>query len=168
MILGRADQQVKIRGHRVELGEIEAALGDAPGVARAVAVVSEGRLMAEVVPESVDLDAVRAHAATHLPEHMRPDPLAALPLLPLSANVKVDRAAVAKLSASAAPVEPVEAPRGNSPGAFRRAHRRIDRPSRRRSGGRHAVNQGIHAAARPPIGGGGAGGSGERSGLPGW
>ncbi|MFI7129703.1 amino acid adenylation domain-containing protein [Nonomuraea sp. NPDC050153] len=107
--LGRADQQVKIRGHRIELGEIEAALQDAPGVAQAVAAVSDGRLVAAVVPESIDLDAVRAHAATRLPEHMRPDLLAALPRLPLSANGKVDRAAVAKLSAPAVPVEP---PRG--------------------------------------------------------
>ncbi|MEQ4715479.1 amino acid adenylation domain-containing protein [Nonomuraea sp. B19D2] len=107
--LGRADQQVKIRGHRIELGEIEAALRDAPGVEHAVAAVSDGRIVAAVVPEGIDLDTVRAHAATRLPEHMRPDLIAALPRLPLSVNGKVDRSAVARLSAPAAPIEP---PRG--------------------------------------------------------
>ncbi|MEU5305610.1 amino acid adenylation domain-containing protein [Streptomyces noursei] len=58
--LGRADQQVKIRGHRIELGETEAALRDVPGVGRAcVAVAGEGgarRLVAAVVPAQVPGD----------------------------------------------------------------------------------------------------------------
>ncbi|GAB3491567.1 non-ribosomal peptide synthetase [Amycolatopsis cihanbeyliensis] len=114
--LGRADAQVKIRGHRIELGEIEAALRDAPGVAHAVAAVTappDRRLVAAAVPDKsdVDTDAVAAHAESLLPEHMRPERLVVLPTLPLTANGKLDRAAVARLAEPEGPAVGAQAPR---------------------------------------------------------
>ncbi|WP_201769698.1 non-ribosomal peptide synthetase [Amycolatopsis orientalis] len=112
--LGRRDQQVKIRGHRIELGEIEAALLEAPGVTQAVAAVhgtgADRRLVAAVTGTS-EVDSVLADAATRLPSHMVPERLVPVDRIPLSANGKLDRAAVAALAAPA-PVEVMEEPRG--------------------------------------------------------
>ncbi|MEV5831905.1 amino acid adenylation domain-containing protein, partial [Spirillospora sp. NPDC052242] len=91
--LGRADDQVKIRGYRVEPGEIESVLSGFEGVAGAAVVVRDGRLAAYVVPASVDVAALRAHAAARLPDHMMPS-LTALDALPLTVNGKLDRAAL--------------------------------------------------------------------------
>ncbi|MFD9735291.1 amino acid adenylation domain-containing protein [Umezawaea sp. NPDC059074] len=104
--LGRDDHQVKLRGYRVELGEVEAALLSAPGVTHAVAVVTEDRRLVAAVVGADPL----AHAATVLPGHMVPEHVVVLDEVPLSANGKVDRAAVAALAAPARPRG--EAPRG--------------------------------------------------------
>ncbi|GAB1510094.1 non-ribosomal peptide synthetase [Actinophytocola sp. KF-1] len=95
--VGRTDDQVKVRGHRVELGEVEAALAGAPGVARAAATVREDRLVGYAVPDGtgeMDPAAVRAHAAAVLPAHMVPSVVVRLDALPLSPNGKLDRAAL--------------------------------------------------------------------------
>ncbi|KUJ44363.1 non-ribosomal peptide synthetase [Micromonospora maris] len=99
--LGRTDHQVKIRGHRIELGEIDARLLDHPGVAEAVTVLrqdtDEPRLVAYLVPrpggvpESADL---RHHLASSLPQAALPSDYVILDRLPLNANGKVDRAAL--------------------------------------------------------------------------
>ncbi|HSU83361.1 MAG TPA: condensation domain-containing protein, partial [Thermoanaerobaculia bacterium] len=101
--LGRRDQQVKIRGFRVEPGEVEAVLARHPGVADVAVVVREeagGKaLAAYVVPrggEELPAD-LREHVRASLPEYMRPAYLIALPALPLNANDKVDRRALAAL-----------------------------------------------------------------------
>ncbi|GAA5061169.1 mycobactin phenyloxazoline synthetase [Thermocatellispora tengchongensis] len=101
---GRRDHQVKIRGFRVELGEIEAALEAHPGVRRAVALLAGTRLAAAVVPAAgpVDAEDLRAHARELLPPHMVPDVVVPLAELPLTANAKVDRKALAALAAGAA------------------------------------------------------------------
>ncbi|MFI8537654.1 amino acid adenylation domain-containing protein, partial [Streptomyces aquilus] len=91
--VGRADEQVKIRGFRVELGEVEAVLAAHPQVEQAVAVVRDARLIGYVVGD-VDEDAVRAHAATRLPDYMVPSAVVVLDALPLTVNGKVDRAAL--------------------------------------------------------------------------
>jgi aryl carrier-like protein len=105
--LGREDFQVKVAGHRVELGEIEAALTRHPAVREAV-VTARGeprgnkRLAAYVVPAgedgrtgSAELEAaLRAHLRTLLPEYMVPADLLFLPALPLTANGKLDRGAL--------------------------------------------------------------------------
>lgn len=97
--MGRLDHQVKIRGHRVELGEIEAALASHPGVARAVAIVREdrpgdARLTAYIVPRGAmpDAGALRDHLRATLPQYMIPQHLVALEAIPLLPNGKLDRA----------------------------------------------------------------------------
>jgi amino acid adenylation domain-containing protein len=100
--LGRTDTQVKVRGFRVELGEVEAALYDHPDVAAAaVAVQVEGegdaRLVAYVVARhgtQVDRDALRSVLARSLPAYMIPDRLELLDELPRTASGKVERAAL--------------------------------------------------------------------------
>ncbi|MEW1861063.1 amino acid adenylation domain-containing protein [Streptomyces sp. NPDC088194] len=95
--VGRADEQVKIRGFRVELGEVEAVLAAHPGVARAVVLAHGGRLTGYVVgavDANMDADAVRAHAATRLPEYMVPSAVVVLDAFPLTVNGKIDRAAL--------------------------------------------------------------------------
>ncbi|MEI2453351.1 MULTISPECIES: non-ribosomal peptide synthetase [Lysobacter] len=100
--LGRADQQVKIRGHRVELGEIEAQLAAEAGVADvAVALhtdaLGHALLAAYVVPTAgggVDGEALRARLARRLPEHMVPSAYVELERLPLTASGKLDRKAL--------------------------------------------------------------------------
>ncbi|MES5816918.1 amino acid adenylation domain-containing protein [Streptomyces sp. RG80] len=103
---GRVDHQVKIRGQRVELGEIEAVLAAHPRVARAVAAVREDRpgdqrLVAYLVPrESTsatgpdESTGLREHAAAELPAYMVPSAFVVLEALPLTPNGKLDRAAL--------------------------------------------------------------------------
>jgi amino acid adenylation domain-containing protein len=96
--LGRLDDQVKVRGFRVELGEVAQALRAAPGVVEAAVLpVGEAhnrRLVAWIAPEDVDLQAVRAALRERLPDYMVPSSVIALSGLPLTANGKVDRAAL--------------------------------------------------------------------------
>jgi amino acid adenylation domain-containing protein len=102
--LGRRDGQVKIDGFRVELGEIEAALRRLPGIEEAVAVApadAHGRrlLVAFVVGAGVDgAEATLAELRRQLPAYMVPRRIERLASLPLSANQKVDRAALARLA----------------------------------------------------------------------
>ncbi|MGW2514730.1 amino acid adenylation domain-containing protein [Streptomyces scopuliridis] len=121
--LGRTDHQVKIRGLRIELGEVEAVLAAAPGVGQACVVAAEGpsglRLVGYVTPHldgpavgsggpgldgggpgldseasALDTDALRRHAGLTLPDYMIPAALVVLGELPLTANGKVDRKAL--------------------------------------------------------------------------
>ncbi|HKV10096.1 MAG TPA: amino acid adenylation domain-containing protein [Thermoanaerobaculia bacterium] len=100
--LGRIDQQVKVRGHRIEPGEIEAAIAAHPGVREAVVLVrGEGadgaRLVAYVVPASRTLppsEELRSHLLSQLPEHMVPAAWVAIPEVPLTPNGKLDREAL--------------------------------------------------------------------------
>ncbi|MEU6641188.1 amino acid adenylation domain-containing protein [Saccharomonospora sp. NPDC046836] len=90
--LGRTDRQVKIRGNRVELGEIEAALSRQPGVGRAAVIARDGALLGYVVPSGeVDLDALRSALAAELPASMMPNAVLLLDDLPLTPSGKLDQ-----------------------------------------------------------------------------
>lgn len=104
--LGRGDGQVKIRGHRVETGEVEAALAAVPGVSAAAARVRSSRLVGYIVSASVTGDEARAHLAERLPEHMVPGAVVVLERLPVTPNGKLDRAALPAPSLSGAGREP--------------------------------------------------------------
>ncbi len=96
---GRADQQVKISGVRIELGEVEAALARHPAVAQAAAVAREDRpgdrrLVAYVVPDAgadVDPQDVRRHMGELLPAAMVPAAVLVLDVLPTGPTGKLDR-----------------------------------------------------------------------------
>ena len=102
--LGRLDQQVKIRGLRVELGEIEAALAAHPAVREVAVVTAEqagaGLRLAAFVVARGELEAaeLRAFLAPRLPGHMIPAAFGSLAALPLTLNDKVDRAALLALA----------------------------------------------------------------------
>ncbi|GAB7051364.1 non-ribosomal peptide synthetase [Catenuloplanes indicus] len=113
--LGRTDEQVKVRGHRIEPAEIESVLATAPGVSAAAVTVHDGRLTAYLAPGSghtagsgggarpagtgdagasgarIDLTAVRAHAAGRLAEHQLPSIMVVLERLPMTPTGKVAR-----------------------------------------------------------------------------
>lgn len=103
---GRGDGQIKIRGHRVETGEVEAALFSVPGVTAAAARVLSSRLVGYVVSASVTGDAVRAHLAGRLPDHLVPSAVVVLAELPLTPNGKLDRAALPAPASSGGGREP--------------------------------------------------------------
>ncbi|HYG63964.1 MAG TPA: amino acid adenylation domain-containing protein, partial [Thermoanaerobaculia bacterium] len=115
--LGRADAQVKVRGFRVEPGEIEARLMAHAGVHQAAVTVIESggekHLAAFFVPEKeagiVEAD-LRDHLRRGLPEHMVPSILVALDALPLTPNAKVDRDALAVLAPSRPAASVTETP----------------------------------------------------------
>lgn len=99
--LGRRDNQVKIRGHRVEPGAVEAALRACPGVREAVVVPDPGgtRLTGFVVTDAPDdLPSVRERLARTLPEAAVPSRLHALDAFPVTVNGKADRAALTDLA----------------------------------------------------------------------
>ncbi|OLF14222.1 hypothetical protein BLA60_03535 [Actinophytocola xinjiangensis] len=92
--LGRTDFQVKVRGVRIELGEVEAALCRHPEVTAAAAAVHGTRLVGYVVPATVPPVAVREFVATVVPDALVPAVVVPLAALPLTPNGKLDRQAL--------------------------------------------------------------------------
>jgi amino acid adenylation domain-containing protein len=101
-LLGRLDHQAKVRGYRVELGEVEATLARHPGLKEVVALVREvapgdRRLVAYVVASgdrAPDVSELHRFVRDRLPEYMIPSAFVVLPALPLTHNGKVDRKAL--------------------------------------------------------------------------
>jgi D-alanine--poly(phosphoribitol) ligase subunit 1 len=101
---GRADNQVKLRGYRVELEEIDHALASMPGVVRALAIVihdvnGSSRLIAAYSGSRLGDADLLAHCNRHLPAYMVPSRFTWLENIPTNANGKADRRAVAALLA---------------------------------------------------------------------
>lgn len=97
--LGRRDSQVKIRGFRIDLGEIERKLGAVPGIkAAAILARTKDRLCAYVVLEpGSTVTECRSALLGQLPQHMVPADFVAIETMPLTANGKTDRAALARI-----------------------------------------------------------------------
>lgn len=111
--LGRADNQVKIRGMRLEMEDVEAGLAEHPGVRHSCVVARKNTaggtyLVGYVIPaagnEDLHADEVRAWAAEHMVEYMVPAHTVVMKEFPLTANGKVDRAALPEPVTSAGPV----------------------------------------------------------------
>jgi amino acid adenylation domain-containing protein len=124
--LGRADDQVKVRGYRIEPGEVEAALGDHPGVREAAVLALPDetggrRLAAYVAPAASggpDAATLRAHLQDRLPAYMVPAVFVMVDALPRTAGGKVDRRALPSPGWSASG-EPVVAPRTDTEARLR-------------------------------------------------
>ncbi|MCV4289293.1 amino acid adenylation domain-containing protein, partial [Pseudomonas capsici] len=120
--LGRNDDQIKIRGFRVELGEIESRLTDHLSVRDAAVVAREDnpgdkRLVAYFTQqpgqEPASVDVLRAHLQACLPDYMIPAAYVELEKMPVSANGKLDRRSLPAPDASAFVSQAYEAPRGS-------------------------------------------------------
>jgi amino acid adenylation domain-containing protein len=120
--IGRLDSQIKIRGFRVELGEIEHVLTEYPAIREAVVIVHENhsgakQLIAYVVPAQVQqmeqdwLDSIKAFLRQRLPDYMIPAHLMQLEALPLLVNGKVDRQALPRPEQQLRPEETLVRPR---------------------------------------------------------
>ena len=119
-LAGRCDQQIKVRGFRVEPAEVESAIQRHARV-RQAAVIARGdrhdtALIAFIVSDAIDADLWREQAARYLPEHMRPADYMVLDELPRLPNGKIDRLALAAMPTAspancqgAEPSSPLEA-----------------------------------------------------------
>jgi len=120
--LGRGDQQVQVRGFRVELGEIEVVLGEVEDVRKTVVVLREDepgdeRIVAYFVTASlgqVSAAELRKHLRKKLPEYMIPQYFVELPSIPLTPNGKADRKALPPPPKHRQAQESYEAPRNKT------------------------------------------------------
>ena len=95
---GRIDNQVKLRGLRVELGEIESVIGSYPGIRSAIVIVlkKETEYLAAyfTADNEIDIDALKAHLSSQLTAYMVPQAFVQLEEMPLTANGKIDKKAL--------------------------------------------------------------------------
>jgi acyl-coenzyme A synthetase/AMP-(fatty) acid ligase/acyl carrier protein len=98
--LGRLDQQVKIRGHRIEPGEVEQALISLDGIKQAVVLANENFLIAHIIPDSnienaeIQIPLWRSILSSQLPSHLIPNAFNILAEFPTTLNGKIDRKAL--------------------------------------------------------------------------
>ncbi|MER8072287.1 amino acid adenylation domain-containing protein [Streptomyces sp. NPDC094034] len=112
--LGRRDHQVKIRGHRTELGAVEAAMRTAPGVRDAVVVTDAERTRLigfALAHQGATAESVREHLTSRLPAFMVPASVAVLDDFPRTVNGKVDRGALAAAVSTGEPASSATAAR---------------------------------------------------------
>ena len=135
--LGRLDAQVKVRGFRIEPGEIESALRRHPSVGDAAVVVRTDAGRAQLVgyvvaaqDAAVDAEALRAHLAAWVPEYMVPSALVAMEMLPLTPSGKLDRRALPAPDADAASRAEHVAPRTGAEAALAGVWRELLRVER--------------------------------------
>ena len=105
--LGRLDNQVKVRGHRIELDEVDRHLLDTPGITAAVTITLDdgtgGQVLGAAVsriPGGPTAEEIRESARRRLPKHMVPGPIFIFDSLPVTTSGKIDRRAVASLAAA--------------------------------------------------------------------
>ncbi|WP_053507332.1 non-ribosomal peptide synthetase [Xanthomonas oryzae] len=115
--LGRNDDQVKLRGYRIEPGEIEAALRACPGVREAAVLLREDRpgdkrLVAYLVGTGLRVEHVRDQLAASLPDYMVPAACVLVPAIPTTTHGKLDRAALPVPDAGALPLQAYQPPEG--------------------------------------------------------
>jgi amino acid adenylation domain-containing protein len=112
--LGRTDHQIKLNGHRIELGDIETHLTTHPHIHHTIATTTHHQLTAVAVTDRPDLDPqeLRQYLAELLPPYLIPERIVLLDALPLTPNGKVDRAAVTRLAAANAVDDVDDPPRG--------------------------------------------------------
>src|SRR5262249_49989737 len=101
---GRVDNQVKIRGHRIELEELDLAVEAVAGVRRAISVAMPRNAgpalrVAFTAASPISIDAIRLHCRERLPTYMQPTLIRQIETLPQNANGKVDRRAAASFLA---------------------------------------------------------------------
>jgi hypothetical protein len=117
--LGRNDFQVKIRGFRIELGEIESRLAGHPGVRETSVIARESaggdkQLVAYYTGEKLEVEELRNHLLSELPDYMVPSAYVRLEALPLTPNGKVDRRALPAPEGEAYAMRAYEPPRGET------------------------------------------------------
>ncbi|WPH12564.1 non-ribosomal peptide synthetase [Variovorax paradoxus] len=122
--LGRIDHQVKIRGLRIELGEVEAQLLAQPGVRETVVVARQGQGGTRLVgyvgsSDAIDVAQLRAALGRALPDYMVPAAIVVMKKLPLNANGKIDRKALPEPELTGAD-DAYEAPEGDVEAALAR------------------------------------------------
>jgi len=124
--VGRADDQIKLSGHRIELGEVEAAIRALPEIREALVAVRPDasgtmRLVAYAVPadaNSFDAPAALSALASRLPSFMVPSAVVVVERIPLTANGKADRKALVALQSSPPPVATAATIRPQNPDDF--------------------------------------------------
>ncbi|MGC1239916.1 MAG: amino acid adenylation domain-containing protein [Acidimicrobiales bacterium] len=100
--LGRIDNQVKVRGFRIETGDVEANLSECPGVVQSAVVAvplrfGDGLRLVAVIVGDFDPNAIRDHLRERIPEFMIPSAFRRLDHLPLTGSGKIDRTAIAAM-----------------------------------------------------------------------